>query len=462
MGPRHMAGPGFGCVWGRMGQQTKPNLALYAAAGALVGAAASAWMLFAVATTEPILIADVAPDGVAPAPEISDLDTVVLARPLTHMYTVKVGETLSDVLARAGVERAHAFELVDALTKVFNPRQLRAGQTLSLTFAPITTDVAPRRIDAMEFETKPGQIIAVDLDAEGAFSARAVLAETRRETARYDGVISTSLFAAAERQGVPLDVMNEMVKIFSYDVDFQREVQNGDRFTVMFERTVTADGRPIKNGRIRHAGMTLSGVPLKLYAFTHADGFVDYYNEKGEGARKALMRTPINGAKLTSAFGLRRHPILGFSKMHRGIDFGAVTGTPIFAAGDGVVEVRGGNGAYGNYIRIRHYGGFETAYAHMSRFAGDVAVGKRVRQGQVIGFVGSSGRSTGPHLHFEILKNDAQVNPMTVKFPASQKLEGKTLAQFQATRLDTDRAFAALATSSVAELAPADRAVRLE
>ncbi|MBM3514665.1 MAG: M23 family peptidase, partial [Alphaproteobacteria bacterium] len=239
--------------------------------------------------------------------------------------------------------------------------------------------------------------------------------------------------------------LNDMIKMFSYDVDFQREIQQGDRFTVMFEKTVTDDGRTVKTGRIRHAGLNLSGVDLKLYAFTHADGFVDYYNEKGEGARKALMRTPINGAKLTSSFGMRRHPILGFSKMHRGIDFGAATGTPIFAAGDGTIEIRGPNGAYGNYIRIRHYGGFATAYAHMSRFAKDVAVGKRVRQGQVIGYVGSSGRSTGPHLHFEILKNAAQVNPMTVKFPASQKLEGKLLAKFMSSRQTIDTELAALA-----------------
>ena len=442
----------------------KPLAAFYVAAGAAIGGAVSAWLIAATAMMDAPAEIDVIAEVAQPSePELTELDTLVLARPMTHVFTVKVGETLSDVMARAGVERTHAFDLVEALTKVFNPRHLRAGQNLSITFAPdAATDVAPRRIEALEFEVAPGHAVAVDLDAEGAFAARTVMAETRRETARYDGVISTSLFAAAEKQGVPLDVLNEMVKAFSYDVDFQREVQDGDRFSVMFERTVTDDGRPIKNGRIAYAAMTLSGVDLKLYAFTHADGFVDYYNEKGERARKALMRTPINGAKLTSSFGLRRHPILGFSKMHRGIDFGAPTGTPIFAAGDGVVEQRGPNGAYGNYIRIRHYGGFSTAYAHMSRFAKDIASGKRVRQGQVIGYVGSSGRSTGPHLHFEILKDKAQVNPMTVKFPASQKLEGKALAQFQSIRLSTDRAYAALVTSSVAALTSAEQTTRVD
>jgi murein DD-endopeptidase MepM/ murein hydrolase activator NlpD len=425
-----------------MKQPTALNAVWYTAAGAMIGAAASVVLSIVPddgAETETIA------EAAMPAEPVIDLDTVVLVRPVTQMFTVKAGETLSDLLARAGLDRSHAFDLVEALTKVFNPRHLRAGQSLALTFALQPSDVEPRRIDALEFELDAGRAIAVNLDAEGAFVARAIEAETQREHARYDGVISTSLFAAAEKQGVPLDVLNEMVRLFSYDVDFQREIQNGDRFSVMFERVVTAEGRPIRNGRIRHASMTLSGVEIKLYAFTHADGFVDYYNEKGEGARKALMRTPINGARLTSGFGVRRHPILGFSKMHRGIDFGAPTGTPIFAAGDGMVEVRGPNGAYGNYIRIRHYGGFSTAYAHLSRYAKDVAAGKRVRQGQVIGYVGSSGRSTGPHLHFEILKNAAQVNPITVKFPASQKLDGALMAQFKTIRETTDREYAALA-----------------
>jgi murein DD-endopeptidase MepM/ murein hydrolase activator NlpD len=212
----------------------------------------------------------------------------------------------------------------------------------------------------------------------------------------------------------------------------------------MYDRTVTADGRHVRTDGIKFAAMTLSGTPLKLYAFEDADGVVEFYNEKGEGVRKALMRTPINGARLTSQFGLRRHPILGYSKMHQGVDFGAPVGTPVFAAGDGVIEKREFYGGYGNYVRIRHHSGYSTAYAHLSKFAPDARLGRRVRQGQVIGYVGSTGRSTGPHLHFEILRNAKQVNPMTVKMPASQKLEGPLLAKFKQTRTAIEQQFAAL------------------
>jgi murein DD-endopeptidase MepM/ murein hydrolase activator NlpD len=167
------------------------------------------------------------------------------------------------------------------------------------------------------------------------------------------------------------------------------------------------------------------------------------------------MRTPINGARLTSGFGIRRHPILGYSKMHQGIDFGAPTGTPILAAGDGFVDKREVFGGYGNYIRIRHGSGYATAYAHMSRFAPDTQAGRRVKQGQVIGYVGSTGRSTGPHLHFEVHRDSRQVNPMTVKFPASQKLEGALLAKFKTSRLTIDQRYAALTTpTTVAQLSP--------
>jgi murein DD-endopeptidase MepM/ murein hydrolase activator NlpD len=230
----------------------------------------------------------------------------------------------------------------------------------------------------------------------------------------------------------------------------------------MFESVVTKEGRVVSTEGIRVASMTLSGSPLKLYSFKHSDGFVDFYNEKGEGVRKALLRTPINGARLTSGFGMRRHPILGFSKMHQGIDFGAPTGTPVFAAGDGVIEKREVFGGYGNYVRVRHSSGYATAYAHLSRFGQNIKVGQRVRQEQIIGYVGTTGRSTGPHLHYEILRESRQVNPMTVKFPSSQKLEGTTLARFKDTRSTTDRQYAELVQSSrVAMIMPSEESSAL-
>jgi murein DD-endopeptidase MepM/ murein hydrolase activator NlpD len=393
------------------------------------------------------------------ARDLSDISLVVrrvadLALDVTKTVTMKAGDTLSDVLQRAGIDRSVAIDIVEAIKQVHNPRRLQSGQALTLNFLE-RRDSDERELAEMNFELSPGQSVSVLRAEDGTYSARKIVAETHRELARYDGVITSSLSEAAADAGLPTQVLNDMVKMFSYDVDFQRDIQEGDAFSVMFERTVTKDGRVVRAEGIKVASMTLSGSPLKLYAFKHSDGYTDFYNEKGEGVRKGLMRTPINGARLTSGFGVRRHPILGYSKLHQGIDFGAPTGTPVFAAGDGVIEKREVYGGYGNYIRIRHSSGYATAYAHLSRFAPGIQAGKRVRQEQIIGYVGTTGRSTGPHLHYEILRDSRQVNPMTVKLPASQRLEGATLARFKEMRWATDRQYAELVNpSTVAMLEP--------
>lgn len=374
----------------------------------------------------------------------------------TKTVTIKAGDTLSDVLQGSGIDRSVTLDVVEAVKQVYNPRRLQSGQDLTLNFIddPKTED---RRLDELTFELSPGESVAVARTDDGTYNARKIMAETHREMTRYDGTISSSLSAAAGEAGVPQKILNAMVNMFSFDVDFQRDIQKGDSFSVMFEQVVTKDGRVVSTEGIRVASMTLSGSPLKLYSFKHSDGFVDFYNERGEGVRKALLRTPINGARLTSGFGMRQHPILGYSKMHQGIDFGAPTGTPVFAAGDGVIEKREVFGGYGNYVRVRHSSGYATAYAHLSRFGQNIQVGKRVRQEQIIGYVGTTGRSTGPHLHYEILRDNRQVNPMKVKFPSSLKLEGTTLARFKEIRSIADRQYAELIQSSrVAMMMPSE------
>ena len=374
----------------------------------------------------------------------------------TKTVTIKAGDTLSNVLQGSGIDRSVTLDVVEAVKQVYNPRRLQSGQDLTLNFIddPKTED---RRLDELTFELSPGESVAVARTDDGTYNARKIMAETHREMTRYDGTISSSLSAAAGEAGVPQKILNAMVNMFSFDVDFQRDIQKGDSFSVMFEQVVTKDGRVVSTEGIRVASMTLSGSPFKLYSFKHSDGFVDFYNERGEGVRKALLRTPINGARLTSGFGMRQHPILGYSKMHQGIDFGAPTGTPVFAAGDGVIEKREVFGGYGNYVRVRHSSGYATAYAHLSRFGQNIQVGKRVRQEQIIGYVGTTGRSTGPHLHYEILRDNRQVNPMKVKFPSSLKLEGTTLARFKEIRSIADRQYAELIQSSrVAMMMPSE------
>ncbi|WP_373090167.1 M23 family metallopeptidase, partial [Sneathiella sp.] len=225
----------------------------------------------------------------------------------------------------------------------------------------------------------------------------------------------------------------DLIRIFSYDVDFQREIQPGDSFEVYFERFSDENGDILKDGAIHWASMTLSGKKISLYRFkTDDDGFTDYYDEQGRSVKKSLMRTPIDGARLTSGFGKRKHPVLGYTKMHRGVDFGARRGTPIMAAGNGVIERASRYGSFGNYVLIRHNNEYETAYAHMKKFAKGIHKGSHVKQGQIIGYVGTTGRSTGPHLHYEVHKNNRQINPLSVKLPAGRKLTGKMLTAFSA------------------------------
>jgi murein DD-endopeptidase MepM/ murein hydrolase activator NlpD len=253
------------------------------------------------------------------------------------------------------------------------------------------------------------------------------------------GDIDLSLYAAAESARVPARVIVDLIRLYSFDVDFQRDIHAGDRFEVYYE-VLRSDGRQVQTGEILYARLTVGGRELPLYRFRHRDGDVEYYNDKGESARKALMKTPIDGARLSSGFGLRRHPILGYTKMHRGIDFAAPTGTPIMAAGDGQVELAGWNGAYGRYVRVRHNSEFRTAYAHMTRIAKSVRAGRRVKQGDIIGYVGTTGRSTGPHLHYEVLRGSKQVNPMGLKLPTGRTLSGAERTAFQKfkTTVETD------------------------
>lgn len=353
---------------------------------------------------------------------------------VTRQVTVRNGDTLMGILTRAGTDRRDGHEAIVALSHLYDPRRLRIGQEITLEFTRAPDgDGDGDALAGLRLADDVERDVIVRRDPTGDFESREVIHELRAEFARAGGVIDDSLYLAAKKAGLPEKTLIQLIRIFSFDVDFQREVQPGDSFELLFERFHDADGAPVKEGAIHMASMTLKGKKLTYYRYAPTDtGRAEYFDEKGMSVRKTLMRTPIDGARLTSRFGRRRHPILGYSTMHRGIDFGAPSGTPIMAAGDGVVEVAGWNGAYGRYIRIRHNGTYKTAYAHLSKLARGVRKGKRVDQGQVIGYVGSTGRSTGPHLHYEVHISGRQTNPLSVRMPTGRKLEGAELKRFQA------------------------------
>ncbi|RCK30849.1 peptidase M23 [Thalassospira profundimaris] len=362
--------------------------------------------------------------GVTETASIPDIE------PRRETVVLEKGSNLMATLTATGLERNIAYNAIEALRDVFNPRKLRAGQEFDLVYsAPMEDSI--ELLDELSFQPDAETIVSVSRTDSG-FEASSDKVELTTKNNVAAGTIEQSLFLAAERNGVPLPVLMNLIELYSYEVDFQRDIQPGDSFEIMFQELENEKGERVRYGDVLYASMTLSGEEVRLYSFTDSNGETDFYNQQGESYRRALMRTPINGARLSSGFGKRKHPILGYTKMHKGIDFAAPRGTPIFAAGNGTIAKIGRNGGYGNYIRIRHNDSYETAYAHMKGFAKGLKQGARVKQGDVIGYVGTTGASTGPHLHYEILKDNAQVNPIKVKMPSGKKLKGDELNTFLA------------------------------
>ncbi len=359
------------------------------------------------------------------------------------------GDTLAGLLVDAGISRQDAHAALAALNGHYNPRLIRPGQEITVNILPNTAEdtdaLSPGRFLGLSLAPNYSHEIIVSRRSGGGFQAMKSQRLLRPSLLRVAGKIRHSLSAAGAKARIPAAVLAELIRAYSWDVDFQRDIRPGDGFEVMFKRFHDADGNLVHNGDIAYAALTLRGQHHRIYRYATSDGQRDYFNEKGESARKALMRTPIDGARLSSTFGKRRHPVLGYNKMHRGVDFAAPPGTPIYAAGKGSIVYVGRKGAYGNYINIRHNNHYATAYAHMRRFARGMAKGRRVKQGQIIGYVGTTGRSTGPHLHYEILRQGRRVNPLKVKMPSGRKLKGKELKLFQAAKAKIDRHYAAIA-----------------
>jgi murein DD-endopeptidase MepM/ murein hydrolase activator NlpD len=355
-----------------------------------------------------------------------------------EVVEVSTGDTLMDLLTSAGVDRRDAYLAIEALSEVFSPRKLRPGHEVVLTATPAEGgDDGGDRLVSLSLAPDVDRDVVV-LPANGSYAAQTIERPLKAELVSAEATIRTSLFEAAAEAGVPPPVLVEMIRTFSFDVDFQRDVQPGDKLKLIYKRLLDENGDLAKTGELFYAQLTLSGRDYGLYRFVDKEGFEDYYSAQGKSVRKALMRTPIDGARLSSGFGKRRHPVLGYTKMHKGTDFAAPTGTPIYAAGNGTVVRASRYGGYGNYVRIRHNSTYDTAYAHMHGFAKGVRAGRRVKQGQVIGYVGSTGRSTGPHLHYEVMVNGKQVNPRSIKLPSGKNLAGEELFRFDHERSRID------------------------
>jgi len=379
-----------------------------------------------------------------------------------RIHLVKKGDTVASALRDLG---ANADE-IKAICATLGPHGrdggLKEGEKLRILMAPaspgarlqpfrviVANDTAVEAVAAL---SDLGKYVAVDVSSINTVTDTDTDNKNTDDDDDGSGVrLYQSIYETALRNKVPRPVIDEMVRIYSYDVDFQRRVQPGDSFDVFYAGEDEGSASTEKD-EVLYAALTVGGESKKYYRFqTPDDGVVDYYDETGKSAKKFLVRKPVNSAIMRSGFGARRHPILGYVKMHTGVDWATAYGTPIFAAGNGTIEKIGLEGGYGKYIRIKHNNGYETAYGHMSAFAKGMEVGKRVRQGQVIGFVGTTGLSTGPHVHFEILVNGRFVDPMRVKLPRGRALDGAIMASFEKERDRLDAMMSSRNGSHIAE-----------
>jgi murein DD-endopeptidase MepM/ murein hydrolase activator NlpD len=365
-----------------------------------------------------------------------------------RIHIVKKGDSVSSILRDQGASPDEAKAIAATLGVRGRDGGLKEGEKLRILMAPTSTAPGARlqpyrvivandtTVEAVAALSDLGKYVAVDVQS---LSTVTETADNKSSDDDEDddgsGVrLYQSIYETAMRNKVPTPVIEDMIRIYSYDVDFQRKVQPGDSFDVFYAGEDEGSAITEKN-EVLFASLTIGGETKKYYRFqTPDDGVVDYYDETGKSAKKFLVRKPVNDAIMRSGFGGRRHPILGYVKMHTGVDWATAYGTPIFASGNGVIEKCGWEGGYGKYIRIKHNNGYETAYGHMSAFAKGMEIGKRVRQGQVIGFVGSTGLSTGAHVHYEILVNGRFVDPMRIKLPRGRSLDGPLMAGFEKER----------------------------
>jgi murein DD-endopeptidase MepM/ murein hydrolase activator NlpD len=365
-----------------------------------------------------------------------------------RVHPVKKGDTVISILKEQGATQDEAKAIAATLGARGRDGGLKEGEKLRILMAPsgpapgarlqpyrviVANDAAVEAVAAL---SDLGKYVAVDVQSMNTVTDTADnKSSDDDEDDDGSGVrLYQSIYETAMRNKVPAPVIEDMIRIYSYDVDFQRKVQPGDSFDVFYAGE--DEGSSItEKSEVLFASLTVAGETKKYYRFqTPDDAVVDYYDETGKSAKKFLVRKPVNNAIMRSGFGGRRHPILGYVKMHTGVDWATAYGTPIFASGNGVVEKVGWEGGYGKYVRLKHNNGYETAYGHMSAFAKGMEVGKRVRQGQVIGFVGSTGMSTGAHVHYEILVNGRFVDPMRIKLPRGRSLEGPIMASFEKER----------------------------
>ena len=349
-------------------------------------------------------------------------------------YLVKKGDTLNNILTNLEIPLEERKLVINSLNK--NKKILNITENQVINFLIDRGDKS--KVNQINFEiTKTKNILVTRNNEIGKFSFKNIEKNLKKNISYKEGKIINSLYVSAVNQNIPPNLIVDFARLYGFQIDFQRDIWKNDVFQIIYEYYINSENEILDTGNIIYANLILQGKENPLYFFK-SQNIKDHYDERGQSIKKTLMKTPINGARLSSSFGKRKHPILGFTKMHTGTDFAAPMGTPIMASGDGVVTKASWCGGGGNCIKIKHNSVYTTIYAHLSKFGRNIKKGTRVKQGQIIGYVGSTGMSTGPHLHYEVVENGKKVNSQKLKLPSGKTLKGKERQEFEIVKLKTN------------------------
>ena len=373
------------------------------------------------------------------------IDNVYFKKTLNHIvdnldpkykkvqHRIRSGETFDKILESYSIEKKEIIKVKNSLKKKTNLNKLNTKQIIKFSL-----DKTNNKIEEFTFQVSNTQkIYLVRNNENDNFKEEILSIKLNKKIIYKENLIMQSLYKAATDQNIPVNTIIEFARIYGFQVDFQRDIRKQDKFQIMYEIFFNEKKEIVETGEILFANLELSGQDNSLYYFDK-QGSEGHYDKNGKSVKKALMKTPINGARLSSSFGMRKHPIDGYNKMHRGTDFAAPIGTPIMASGDGVVKKAGWCGGGGNCVKIKHNSTYQTVYAHMSKFARGIKSGVRVKQGQTIGYVGSTGKSTGPHLHYEVIVNGKKVNSQKLKLPSGKILKGDERKLFETKKIKLD------------------------
>ena len=348
-------------------------------------------------------------------------------------HKVRSGETFDKILESYLIEKSEINKIKNSLKKKVNINKLNTKQIIQFSL-----DKTNNKIDEFTYQISNTQKIYLKRNiSKDNFSEKIISIKLSKKIIYKENLIVQSLYKSAKDQQIPANTIIEFAGIYGFQVDFQRDIRKNDKFQIMFEIFLNEKNEVVETGEILFANLKLSGQDNNLYYFDNK-GSEGHYDKNGKSVKKALMKTPINGARLSSPFGMRKHPIDGYNKMHRGTDFAAPMGTPIMASGNGIIKKAGWCGGGGNCVKIKHNSTYQTVYAHMSKFARGIKPGVRVKQGQTIGYVGSTGKSTGPHLHYEVIVNGKKVNSQKLKLPSGKILKGNERKLFETKKIKLD------------------------